>query len=214
MASITTEHDAPPIVLILATTLRRANAHPSLASQLEKMSGSVALASTTDPQAATMHFDKGAVRVTSGVDADADVVITLDLNTMGQPGAPKPKVKGAARHPALALAVSKVLEPPVTGGWRGAARELWGWAAGKRGCPDQIKVVCTDDGGEVVLGQAGGTSCELHGPAWALIGVLTGGDHLGAAVLEGRVKGVASLPVMSRFVGLMTALMLGEEPRG
>jgi hypothetical protein len=214
LPTITTDDDAPPIVRILAATLRRTAAQPSLASQLDKMSGVVALRSIKDPQAATIRFDKGAVRVATGVADDADVVISADLDTMGRPGAPKPKVKGAARHLPLALAVSKVLDPPVPGGWRGAARELWTWAEGQRGRPDRMRVVCTDDGGELELGEGGGTTVEVHGPAWALTAALTGGDHLGAAVLEGRLKVVASLPVMSEMVGLMTALMLGEERRG
>ncbi len=70
--------------------------------------------------------------------------------------------------------------------------------------------MCTDDGEERTLGRAGGTSVEMHGPAWALLNVFTGGDHLGAAILEQRLQCVADFPVMSAFVGVITRLMLDE----
>jgi hypothetical protein len=210
MPNITLEDHGPPIVRILGGTLRRAAAQPKLAKRMDKMSGRVALKSTTDPQAATIHFDKGNIRIDHGVHPAADVVISADLNTMGRPGAPKPKVKGAARHLGFALGVSKVLDPPTPGGWAGAADEFWSWAADKPGRPDYLRVVCTDDGEERTFGQPGGTTAELHGPAWALLAIFTGGDHLAAAVLEHRVKVVADFGTLSLFIGVITRLMLGE----
>ena len=211
MARIRLEEDAPPIVRVLGVTLRRAAADPNLASTLDGMHGRVALRCTVDPQAATITFARGAVDVRQGADPDADVTIEADLNTMGRPGAAKPKVKGAVAHPKLALAVSKVLDPPVHGGWRGAAAEFWSWAEHRPGRPPSLRVVRTDgEGGEVVLGEPNRRGFELHGPEWALIAVLTGGDHLGSAAIEGRVKGVGSFATMNRMVGLVTQRMLGE----
>jgi hypothetical protein len=210
MPTITLEDDGPPIVRILGGTLRRAAAQPKLARTMSRMKGRVALRSTVDPQAATIHFDKGDVRVTRGVDPKADVIISADVNTMGQPGAAKPKVTGAARHLGLALGVSKVLDPPTPGGWVGAVEQFWAWGATQPGAPDQLRVVCTDDGVERTLGRAGGTSVQLFGPAWALLNVFTGGDHLGAAVIEQRVQLVAEFPTFTAFVGVITRLMLGD----
>jgi hypothetical protein len=211
MPTIQLEEHGPPIVRILGGTLYRAAAQPKLARRMDKLKGRVALRSTTDPQAATITFDKGTVRVDHGVHPDADVVISADLNTMGRPGAPKPKVKGAFAHLGLALGAAKLLDPPVPGGWAGAVEQFWAWAEGKPGRPDQLRVVCTDDDTEKVLGQPGGTSVEVHGAAWALLAVFTGGDHLGAAMLEQRVQTVAAFPVASEFIGLMTKLMLAEQ---
>ncbi|MBA3655455.1 MAG: SCP2 sterol-binding domain-containing protein [Actinobacteria bacterium] len=211
MPTITLEEHGPPIVRILGGTLRRAAAQPKLARRMDKMKGRVALRSTTDPQAVTIAFDHGTVHVTHGADPKADVTISADLNTMGRPGAPKPKVTGAARHLNFALGVSKVLDPPTPGGWSDAVREFWVWAADKRGVPDHLRVVCTDDGTELDLGAPGGTSIELHGPAWALLAIFTGGDHLAAAVLERRVQVVADFAALSRFTGVITQLMLGGE---
>ncbi|HZN14278.1 MAG TPA: SCP2 sterol-binding domain-containing protein [Acidimicrobiales bacterium] len=208
--TITLEEHGPPIVHILGGTLRRASTQPKLARTMERLNGRVALKSTTDPQAVTIAFAKGAVHVAHGADPAADVTISVDLNTMGRPGAPKPKVKGAARHLGFALGVSKVLDPPTPGGWAGAVDEFWAWADGRAGLPDQLRVVCTDEGGETLCGSPGTTSVEVHGPAWALLGVFTGGDHLGAAILEHRVQVVADFPALSRFVGVISQLLLGR----
>ena len=211
MPTITLEDHGPPIVRILGGTLKRAAAQPKLARQMDKMRGRVAMRSTTDPQAATIHFDKGAVHVTHGVHPDADMVISADVNTMGRPGAPKPKVTGALRHLGFALVVQKVLEPPTPGGWKGAVDEFWDWSTNKPGRPGLLRVVCTDDGEAVTVGQPGGSTVELHGPAWELLALFTGGDHLAAAVLEHRVKIVADFATLSLFTGVITQLMLGES---
>src|SRR5687768_248571 len=105
--------EAPPLARGLVMTLRRAATHAELAALLNKLEGRFALRSSKDPQSATIRFDKGRVEVVGGVDSDADVVVTADLDTLGQAGAPKPKVSGAARHPLLALQSSKLLDPPA-----------------------------------------------------------------------------------------------------
>ncbi|HEX7166774.1 MAG TPA: hypothetical protein VF230_07325 [Acidimicrobiales bacterium] len=222
MATITLEDDAPPIVRIVGVTLRRAAADPSLAATIDQMQGTIALRSTKDPQAATITFRRGDVFVRHGVAPDADIVISADLETMGRPGAPKPKVKGAVPHPKLALAVAKVLDPPVKDGWRGAVREMWEWAGARpphvAWRPAALRVVCTDggpDGGELVFGDPAADLAkgrfEVHGPAWALTAVFTGGDHLGAALVEGRIRGIGDFPTMNRMVGLLSCLMLGDD---
>lgn len=211
MPTIIPEEHGPPIVRILGGTLKRAASDPKLARRMDKLRGRVALRSTTDPQSATIHFDRGDISVQHGVHAKADVVISVDLNTMGRPGAPKPKVKGALTHLGLALGAAKALDPPTPGGWRGAVDEFWAWAADKPGKPDQLRVVCTDDGTEHVVGHPGATSLEIHGPAWALLNVFTGGDHLGLALIEQRVQMVGDIPTASPFIGVVTRRMLGDD---
>jgi hypothetical protein len=217
MATITTDGDGPPIVRILAQTLRRAAAQPKLAKRMDTLNGRVALRSTTDPQAATIHFQRGIITVSTGVDPATDVVISADLNTMGHPGAPKPKVKGALTHLRLALGAGTVLDPPVPGGWDGAAERFWLWADGRRGRPDALRIVCTDDGRERWFGDpaaagAHGSRCELHAPAVTLVNIFTGGDHLGAALIEGRVQALGTFPVITELVGLATTNMFGDAP--
>lgn len=189
----------------------QAAAQPNLAKRMDSMRGRVALQSTTDPQAATIHFDRGSVRITHGVHADADVVISTDLNTLGQPGAPKPKVRGALRNLRLALGVAKVLDAPVPGGWQGAAERFWSWSEGRPGRPGQLLVVCTNDASSRDFGNADvGPTLELHGPSWALAALFTGGDHLGAALIDGRVQVVGTFPVLSELIGLIATFMLED----
>ena len=208
MATITLEDDPPPIVRVLGVTLRRAAANRSLAETIDRLEGKVALRSTKDPQAATIHFDRGAVTIRHGVATDADLVISADLDTMGHPGAPSPKVKGVARHPKLALAMSKVLDPPLEGGWRGEAERMWRAIDGPTR-PGRLHLVCTDEHDELVLGDADPT-VELHAPAWVLAAVLSGGDHPGTAMFERRLRIVGDLPTVNRLYGLMGRRMLGE----
>jgi hypothetical protein len=208
---ITREDDAPPIVCVLHASLRRAASRPEVAEQMHRLRGRAVLRSTVGPQAATIDFSRGSVHVTHGVGADADLVISGDLDTMGRPGSPKPKVTGAARHPMFALGVAKVLDTPPPETWPDDVDALWSWAEGRDGRPDLLRVVCTDDGVEHVVGEPGGSRVEVHGPAWVLQGVFSGADHIGAAALEGRVRVVSELAVLSTFVGVMARYMLGDE---
>jgi hypothetical protein len=208
---ITREDDAPPLVCVIHASLRRAAARPEVAERMNRLQGRAVLRSTVGPQAATIEFARGAVHVTHGVAAGADLVISGDLDTMGRPGAPKPKVAGVARHPRFALGVAKVLEDPPPGTWPEAVDEMWAWSEGQDGRPQLLRVVCTDDGVEHIVGEPGGSRVEVHGPAWALVGVFTGADHVGAAALEGRVRVVADLATLSTFVGVLSRFMLGDE---
>lgn len=192
------EDDAPPIVRMLGVTLRRSAADPKLGATLAKMQGVAALKSATDPQAATLRFERGAVRIEPGVADDATVIIEADLATMNDPRPPKPKVSGAARHPQFALALGKVLEPPRAA-WPDAARAFWQFAAGHRGMPTALLVVCTDTAESVVLGE-GEPECELHGSAHWLGVALTGDSVLVEDILAERLAFVGEL----RHVAVLT----------
>jgi DNA-binding CsgD family transcriptional regulator len=79
--------DAPPLVCLLGASLGRAAAQPKVARDLRRARGRVARRSTTGPQAATIDFAGGVVRVVHGVADDVDVLIEADLDTMGRLGA-------------------------------------------------------------------------------------------------------------------------------
>ena len=202
---IVLEDDPTPLVKILGATLRRSARNPALAAKLQGMQGVVALKSSTDPQAVTMRFDNGTVRLEHGVAADSGVVIAADLTKMNEPDAPKPKVTGAARHLKLALAVSKVLEPPP-GSWQEEARAFWQFAHDHPRMPAAMLVVCTDDDARLTLG-AGAPEYELHGSGRALISVFTGGSVLGEDLLNGKLQGVGSLQHLAELTGRSLAWM-------
>jgi hypothetical protein len=204
---IALEDDPTPLVRILGAILQRAARKPGLQSKLGSMRGVVALKSSVDPQAATIRFDKGRVTLEHGVAADSGVVIEADLLRMGEPNAPKPKVKGAARHLMLALAVSKVIDPPA-GPWQDEARAFWEFARDHPRMPRTMLVVCTDDGSRLTLG-VGTPEYELHGSARALVSVFTGGSVLGEDLLNGKLYGVGSLQHMAELTGRSIAWMFG-----
>ena len=207
-ARIDVEPDPVPIVLILAATLRRAARTPKLAAAIGRVKGNVALKSTTDPQSATMRFGNGGVTVVRGVSSDTDVLIAADLNTMADEKPPAPKVLGVGRHPKLALTVGKLLDPPH-GTWQQEAQRFFTFAAQRPGVPRSIRVVCLDDGSEIVLGDAP-VEYELHGREHALFNVFLGNTVLGQDLLDGKLYGVGKLAHLATLTGGSLAWMLGQ----
>ncbi len=206
-ARIDVEPDPVPIVLILAATLRRAARTPKLAAAIGQVKGNVALRSTVDPQAATMRFGNGGVTVVRGVSDDADVVIAADINTMADEKPPKPKVTGAARHLRLALTVGKLLDPPH-GTWQEEAERFFSFATTRPGVPTSMRVVCTDDGSELTLGDTS-VEYELHGSEHALLNVFCGNTVLGQDLLDGKIFAVGKLAHLAELTGRSLAWMLG-----
>ena len=156
--------------------------------------GRVALRSAVGPQAATIDFARGNVHIAHGVARDADVVIRADLEHDGAPrGA---EAQGHRRRPSSPLRVRRR---------QGARRRFAGRLAdgrgrplalgrGRDGRPQRLRVVCTDDGAEHVVGAPGGPGSRSTGRPGRSRGVFNGDDHLGAAVFEGRVQAVADSP--------------------
>jgi hypothetical protein len=205
---VETEDDPTPIVLILAATLRRAEETPKLAAMMRSAKGNVALRSTVDPQAATIRFGAGRVRVERGVAADVDVTIATDVNHMADEDAPKPKVSGAATHARLALTASKVLEPPI-GSWRDEARRFWARVEHHPSTPRGMHVVCTDEHAQITLG-AEPVEFEIHGTAHRLTALFSGGTVLGQEVLDGHLYAVGSLEHLAELTGRSIDVLLGR----
>lgn len=208
-ARIDVETDPVPIVLILAATLRRAARTPKLAAAIGQVKGNVALRSTVDPQAATMRFGNGGVTVVRGVSDDVHVLIEADVNTMADEHPPKPKVSGAARHLRLALTIGKLLEPPH-GTWQQEAERFFTFATSRPGVPTSIRVVCTDDGSELTMGDSP-VEYELHGREHALLNVFCGNTVLGQDLLDGKLFAVGKLAHLAELTGRSLSWMLGGE---
>ena len=200
MPTITLEEHGPPIVRVLGGTLHRAARQPKLARRMDKMRGSVALKSTVDPQAATITFDRGEISIVHGAKPDADMVISADLNTMGRPGSPKPKVTGAMRHLGFAMGYRRCSNRRCSGleGVRSTSSGVGGRQAGR---PISCASFAPTTPASGRLGAPGGSLIEMHGPAWVLEAVFTGGDHLGAAMIEQRLADGRPFPVSSPFIG-------------
>ena len=194
------EPDATPLVRIIATTLRDSTADAAVARKAERLRGVFALRSEKDPQAVTMRFDRGRVALTRGIAPDAQVVVTVDLDNMSGPDAPKPKVRGAFRHLRLALGVSKLLEPKARP-WPEHAQAFWAFAGARRGMPERLRVVCLDDGTVVELGTSTGSQYEIHGSAPALVSIFSGSSVFGQDLLEGKVYAIGLLQHGSVLTG-------------
>ena len=203
---IEVEDDPTPIVLIMAATLRRAARHPKLAAGMRKANGNVAMKSSVDPQAATIRFSKGHVRVVRGVSADVGVTIEADVNKMADLHPPKPKVHGVARHLKLALLASKVLEPPH-GTWQEEAAAFWNFSVNHPGCPSGLRVVCTDDDSEITFGAR--VEYEIHASQHALLNVFTGNTVMGQDLLDGKIHAIGALRHTAELTGRSIAWMLG-----
>ena len=202
------EDDPTPLVMMVATTLRRAEQTPKLAARMRNAKGNVALRSTVDPQAVTIRFHQGRVRIERGVAADTHVTIATDLNRMSDQDAPKPKVSGAAAHLRLALTAAKVLDPP-TGSWQDEATRFWDAIAAHPGSPNGLRVVCLDERTELILGTTPG-DYEIHGTAHRLTALFTGNTVFGEELLAGNLYGVGSLQYTAELTGRSLAFMMGR----
>ena len=200
------EDDPTPIVLIVGATLRRAEQTPRLAALMAKAKGNVALRSSVDPQAATIRFGGGRVLVERGVATDTDVTISVDVNRMSDLDAPKPKISGALTHLRLALTAGKVLDPPSER-WQVEARRFWEFAGTHPGVPKGVRVVCTDDNTEFLLGGAP-VDYEIFASAHQLTVLFTGGSVLGQDLLEGKIHAVGTLAHMAELTGRTLAWMM------
>jgi len=205
------EDDATPLVLIIATQLRRATADPALARKAERLRGIFALRSQKDPQAVTMRFANGRVQLTRGIASDAQVVATVDLDNMSGPDATKPKVTGALRRPLFALGVSKLLEPPARS-WVDHAQAFWAFAGGAPGMPAAMRIVCLDDGTSLELGNDSGDRYEIHGSALALTSIFSGNSVFGQDLLDSKVFASGSLQHASVLTGRSVEWTLRGAP--
>ncbi len=209
---ITTEADPTPLVRLLAGTLRRASS-TSVAGRLARMKGVACIRSLDDPQAATIRFVRGDIHLVHGVADDVQVSIAMDLENDGLPGAPKPVVEGAARHPRLALSLSKVLDPPVPG-WQALADSFWRDIDGHPNLPSKVLVVATDSGEKHALGDGTDTPFEVHGPSDRLTKVFTGAAFLAEEAQAGRMHVSGSLAGLIGLTqaGILSALDLDSVP--
>lgn len=205
---VTVEPDPVPLTLVIAGTIRRALIAGG--GRSARVKGAVVLTSSTDAQAVTIRFSGDSIYVERGAAADADVTISADLDTMSEPDAPSPSVTGLARHPRLALAASKVLDPPV-GSWREEATRFLEVALVDEVMVRPVRVVCTDDGGELQLGGEGPANMEIHGPARRLANAFSGTTHIVEEVLAEKIQVIGDLRDLSILAGKVFELMFGEQ---
>lgn len=184
--AVVTETDPTPLVLSLARTLRASLHVPELRDLVARTSGSIALRSAVDAQAATLTFDGTGVHVGHGLVPGAEQV---DLHfdpeyTLGETADP------------VGRAAAALLSPPLPE-WREAAAHFWEVNQDAPGFPGRLVLVCLDEETELAFGE-GHDVFEVHGYGPALAAVLSGQlDHLIYAVGLGVVSVVGSVAQMS-----------------
>ena len=198
------EDDPVPIVKIIAAQLRRSLYHPKFVRLARGFKGTFALASTTDPQSVTISADRGKLRVTHGISKDASIIVRLDFNNPDT----APTVEGLWRHPFLAMSVGKLMDTWETT-WTDTAGRFWERARAFPRMPRAIRLRCTDDGEELVLGE-GEPEVRLEGTAKQLIDMLGGGNVFVLAVMEGKIKVDGSLEHLTILSEVTKNMMLGE----
>lgn len=199
------EPDAVPIVRIFGARARRALADEATAKRAAAVRGVVGIESATDPQRATLRFGGDVLRIERGVGADAGVLITLDLSD----DSAKPKVRGAARHPRLALVTGQILDPPVRP-WLVEADHFCTRALTHAGCPRPLRVVNDETREARQWGGDGEPAFEVHGPGDALAQAFSGSSAMAEDVLAGKLTVVGDLRDLSLITRFAIDHLFGE----
>ena len=201
---IEVEDDPVPIVKIIAAQFRRSMRHPEFVKVARRFNGTFALASTTDPQAVTVRGSGGRLSLAHGVADDAKIVVRLDFNKPDE----EPTVDGLWRHPLLALGVGKLMEN-YDKSWTDSAARFWERAHHVPRMPAAIRLRCTDDNRELILGE-GAPQVLLEGTEKQLTELLSGSTVFVLAVMEGKVKIDGSLEHLTILSEVTKDMMLGE----
>ena len=187
------EDDPTPLVLSVGRTLRASARVPELLLEMEALKETVVVKSKDDPQAATMRFAHGRVRVGHGTAPEPHIVLSVNLadrfavESVGgrEPGSP------------AVDAVRRILKPPLPS-WRDAAQRFWEFTSAGTGMPHQLVVACAEE--ELVLG-AGSPRYFIGGDPEKLSRVLTGTDVFLDEVYAGSIAVRGTMTQLSVMAG-------------
>lgn len=201
--AVSMEDDAVPFVRIMAARFRRATLFPAFADVARKTRGKIGLRSAKDPQALTVSFEQTRIRLSRGIADDADLVITLDLDT-GKPVS----VKRWWRHPLLAFRASTLFDD-YRASWQSAAKTFWSATETLTGMPAGIHIKATDHQGELALGDSP-ADVRIEGRG-ADLAALFGGDLIFVdAVMRGRIRTESSMKHIAVLSDATKLNLLGE----
>lgn len=201
-AQVVTAGRLTPFVLRIACRLRRASGVTTGDDAGVPLRGVAAIRSRVDPQAATIRFSADEIRVEHGTTVDADTTLWVDPVSFAS-------VEEAREvSDPFADAVDALLAPRPRP-WQAAAREFWEATHDRPGTPRGIRVVCTDDGSDLVLG-SGGVEVELHGRAANLVAYFQGDLLLLTAIIGGLLRIRGSINDVSVMQGNGLAAALGD----
>ncbi|MEX0942406.1 MAG: hypothetical protein WD002_07655 [Pseudomonadales bacterium] len=200
------EEDAVPIVRVLGAQFQRSRHDPVFARTVRNTRGVFALASSKDPQSATIRVANGRISLHRGIASDARLVITTDFDD----DTAKPAVKGLLRHPLLAIRAARILAVyprPL----EAVAQHFWSLASQYPNMPPAIEFHCTDDDTHLPVG-TGSADIHFYGTRKDLVATFSGGTLLVQAMMQGRLKGICGLQDLARLTEVTKDLMLGRAP--
>ncbi|MBQ75966.1 MAG: hypothetical protein CMQ20_13225 [Gammaproteobacteria bacterium] len=201
------ETDPVPIVLSLYTTLKHALSNPAYAALARSIDGCFSIASTRDPQSATITLKGNQIDIHHGVSDKAKITINLDLSRMSEEGY-RPSVKGLLRHPFFAYRVGRLLNFPATS-WADDAKRFWDSTQFLPYMPKAIKFTSTDKQQHLSFGN-GPTDVEICGKSKVLSSMLTGSSILVEDIIAGRIQIIGSLKHLSVLSEATLKMKLGE----
>jgi hypothetical protein len=206
---ISLEKDAVPIVRIISILLHNAAEDADICARIGKLSGSISFQSSTDLQTATVSFKSGEIQVKRGIEADATLAATLDLNRPIILSA-EITLDGEDKNKAFATEVRNIFaRHPLD--WKQAAGNFWSLYAGGKGFPTAMAVNCSDDSEEITLGDSE-VEINLYGAADALCDVFSCSTMLMAKVFTGEIKFQGELKHLNVLSGVYLDRITGELP--
>ncbi|MGW0188828.1 hypothetical protein ACWDV7_24075 [Streptomyces sp. NPDC003362] len=194
-ADIRIEDDASPLVRLIGRTLGDSARAGHAVDTLNRSTGTVAIHSHDTPQTATITFGDNGIDVSSGLPAEPDAALTVDLGARFAPTA------DPAGDTDLAGGVLRALTPPLPA-WRDAAQRFWDTTRSLPGIPDVLIAVTEGPEGleQAVLGD-GPTQYLIAGAPETLAGVFSGADDLLAVLSSGALGIQGTMSQLSVMVG-------------
>jgi hypothetical protein len=192
MLTITTEDDPTPLVMFIARTLRESQRHPDLAEISAGLSGTFAISSVDDPQAATMTFGGAGVHIVHGADPAAGHRVDLDI------AAPLGLIGDDLDAEVVQL--QRLLQPPLAP-WQDLAREFWDLTSTDPGMPARLDVTCTDVPDETLTAGSGEPRYGISGEHVQLQRIFFGTDDILTAAFVGAIGIEGTLPQLSVMTG-------------
>jgi hypothetical protein len=199
------ENDPCPLVKILANKINNASDNPAFIENVRRTQGCFALKSNTGPQSLTIDIKGSTISLFSGIKARAKVIIHTSIDGSGPQ---KTKVENLWKHPLLAINIGRLLQFPKPS-WVDSANTFWDKNKDYSGMPRGIKLECTDDAQEHILGE--NPEATISGTANNLREVLSGEAVFVQSGIKGTLNSEMSFEHLVILSDVTLQMLLGDR---
>jgi len=199
------ENDPCPIVKIFANKMNNALNDSSFIENVERVQGCFALKSIDGAQSLTINIEGKTISLYSGVKAGAKIVIHTPLSDSGSQ---KTRVENLWRHPIFANRVGRLLDFPKPS-WVDSAKRFWDKNKDYPGMPTGIKLECTDEAREYIIGVS--PEASISGHSKELINFLTGENVFVESCIKGKLNSQMSFEHAVVLSDVTLQMLLGER---